>query len=97
MKAGGEAGPGGPSLNTAMADPGVGTDGGGGGGGGGGTLVLAAMWLTLGLICAAGGWGGGWGLVRTWLGLCWPAFWFCSLVMVLYLYMVGAREWWGTA
>lgn len=42
MKAGGAAGLGGPSLNTAMADPGVGTDG-GGGGGGGGTLVLAAM------------------------------------------------------
>lgn len=43
MKATGAAGLGGPSFNTAMADPGVGNDGGGGGGGGGGTLVLAAM------------------------------------------------------
>lgn len=43
MKAGGAAGLGGPSLNTAMADPGVGMDGGGGGGGGGGTLVLAMI------------------------------------------------------
>lgn len=43
MKEGGAAGLGGPSFNTAMADPGVGMDGGGGGGGGGGTLVLAAM------------------------------------------------------
>lgn len=59
MKAGGAAGLGGPSRNTAMADPGVGMDGGGGGGGGGGTLVLAAIWLTLGLTCAAGGVGTG--------------------------------------
>lgn len=55
MKAGGAAGLWGPSLNTAMADPGVGMDGGGGGGGGGGTLVLAAMWFTLGLTGAASG------------------------------------------
>lgn len=26
----------------------------------------------------------------------WEAFWFCSLVMVLYLYMVGAGEWCDT-
>lgn len=43
MKGGGASGLGGPNLNTAIAEPGVGMDGGGGGGGGGGTLVLAAI------------------------------------------------------
>lgn len=60
MKEGGASGLGGPNLNTAMAEPGVGMDGGGGGGGGGGTLVLAAMWLTLGFTASAlGGAGAG--------------------------------------